>query len=95
MKIKLKPGAAMRVAIAKDVLKALDAERFIATHGVYVRARDLLDARDEKPLSFVTKDTIKRCYVCMKGALFVSAVDRCNSLRVKDMFRHIELDLGS
>ena len=67
--------AERRVAICKDVIQQLDAGRYIA-HSCYLRAEggdELVETRDN-PISN------KTCYLCGKGAMFVSKGSKFNGV---------------
>ena len=68
--------AERRVAICEDVIQQLDVGRYIA-HGVYLRVPnggdELVETRDN-PISN------KTCYLCGKGAMFVSKVSKFNGV---------------
>lgn len=81
-------GPALRVAIAKDVLKGLKAMKLITTRGNWVRIpyefgfTSNLHASNEPPeeeLAEVLNG--KTCEVCALGALFVETVKRCEKLK--------------
>ncbi len=82
-----------RVRLAMDVIEQLDAKRFIAAPGVYLRLAD--DTTDLERWSLRTElaETIqvqdvlrgKTCAVCGIGALFVARVDRFDALTMAEM----------
>ena len=69
--------AERRVAICKDVIKQLDAGRYIASSTYLELANDgeeLVETKDN-PISN------KTCYLCGKGAMFVSKVSKFNGVK--------------
>lgn len=73
--------AEKRVILAKDALKQLNAEKFIATSGVYVRAGEELKAEIETKgtqKALLARD-VTPCRVCAKGALFLSRIRAGNT----------------
>jgi len=82
--------AAKRVAVARDVLKALDAERYEASPGTYIAVTNMPDAlerwRDDyskegSPLALQKfLQTKAECYVCAIGAAAVSCVRKFDSV---------------
>lgn len=96
-----KTKAEMRVEIAKDVLGALKAKRFLAGHDGYLATRDqkaqkaaaaLEEAWENKDLKALLKLAAqeyvapKQCTVCAIGAVFVATVDRHDSLKLTDVY---------
>lgn len=76
-------SAEQRVAIAKDVIAQLDAERFEAAPGTYVEFSRGARANKERQVCELTAG--RTCEVCALGALFVAGVERADKLRVKDL----------
>ena len=69
--------AERRVAICKDVIQQLDAGRYIASSTYLELANDgeeLVETKDN-PISN------KTCYLCGKGAMFVSKVSKFNGVK--------------
>ena len=68
--------AERRVAICKDVIQQLDAGRYIAssTYLELANAGDELVETKDNPISN------KTCYLCGKGAMFVSKVSKFNGV---------------
>lgn len=78
-----------RVAIAEDVIAALQAKRYKATSGTYVESKTTAKGFIEKScgsndveLKDVLAKNMKSCEVCAKGAMFVASVERFNNLKV-------------
>jgi len=75
-----------RVVIATDVIAGLNSRRLNARNGTYVDFNDKVGLDDEgnkdKEVNVVIKD--KKCDVCALGAMFISAVDRFDDLKVKN-----------
>lgn len=71
----------MRVAIAKDVIKQLNAEAYEAKCGGYVEFDESMPVVGSVQ-KFVKKKT---CTVCALGACFVSAVRKYNELNFEDL----------
>ena len=69
--------AERRVAICKDVIQQLDAGRYIAssTYLELANAGDELVETKDNPISD------KTCYLCGKGAMFVSKVSKFNGVK--------------
>jgi len=96
MKNKNKTRAEMRVEIANDVLRSLESRRYKAKHLVYVEAPSR-DRKYQKQLNIIASwenseedekrqfTTPEKCNVCALGAMFVSAVDRHNSVTLAEM----------
>ena len=84
--------AERRVAICKDVIKQLDAGRYIA-RSVYLKVTkggsELTETKDN-PISD------KTCYLCGKGAMFVSKVSKFNGVEpfVPDSTKHSDVLKG-
>lgn len=94
-KKELSKKAAERVAIAKDVISQIRAKRLIAMSGTYLSAadnnwltqfgvydEDMTDLDEESKNQQVVPPT--KCNVCALGAVFVSALDRNDRLKVGD-----------
>ncbi len=86
-----------RVTIAKDVLKALEADQIVAEHGEYFDG-GLIEAlkvdESKHPLDGHATESLQTllpklpaCHVCAKGALFVACVSRQNAVKVGDGMR--------
>ena len=81
-----------RVAICKDVIKQLDAGRYIA-YSAYLKmpsgGHQLVETKDN-PISD------KTCYLCGKGAMFVSKVSKFNGVGpfVPDKIREFNIVSG-
>jgi len=76
--------AQSRVAIAKDVIESLLAERFKATTGTYIYSRSAtangIAVQGTVNLKDAIQKNMKSCKVCAKGAMFVAAVERFNQI---------------
>lgn len=83
--------AAIRVIIAKDVIKNLAAEKIVATHGLYIS--DYFESYQANFKSksvhgeFLSRKPIKvklskkaPCEACALGATFICAIDKLNQL---------------
>jgi hypothetical protein len=77
-------GPEKRVAIALDVIAALDAKKLTAESGTYARMK----VEDGLPLGNSAQDALAagkiRCDVCALGAVFTCAVERLNELTVDE-----------
>lgn len=84
-----------RVAIAKDVLSQIDANKYKPASGVYVVASNFIDT-DKLDVENVDKlqgqqvcsllpDNMPSCAVCARGAMFMSALNKFNRLKVGDL----------
>lgn len=81
MKGKTKSAAERRVAVAKDVLKQLDARKMLAVAGVYCNfSKPYSEKEDKEPKAFHEFVKNASCRVCAIGGLFVSMV------RIEDSF---------
>lgn len=78
-KFEQKPKALQRIAVAKDVIKRINADQYIAYSGSFICAVDLYGEDSVK--KYVKSG--KRCEVCAKGGLFMSYVGYVNKF---DMF---------
>lgn len=67
-------AAQKRVAIAKDVIQQIKAEKFIALTGRYFKQCQLPEKVNQKTLLEHTEP----CDVCAKGAIFLSAIRKFN-----------------
>lgn len=76
-----------RVAIARDVIAALNAKKIIAKNRVYIQNAILDNLIHKNPDEQVCNlmEQVPSCNVCVKGALFVAAVKRKDKLQAKDM----------
>lgn len=74
--------AQMRVAIAKDVIAALNTKHYAARSGSYISGTVALPKKKKPTVDIrpLLKKALKQCHVCAKGALFVSAVERYNNV---------------
>jgi hypothetical protein len=92
-KFKTLTKAQKRVAIAKDVIKQLNAARFNARNGYYLIPNPvgtyssfgtsiLENIKAGTELQNILKKNIERCDCCAKGALFMSAVEKYNQCKV-------------
>lgn len=75
-----------RVEIAKDVLKQIYKNRFVPTKGTYVRAvthKSLPALESDAEVCDIMRR--RKCEVCALGALFLSAVDKHDNLKVSDL----------
>lgn len=75
----------MRVAIAKDALAQLRAEKYVATKNVYIDDTLLNDlyakSKEEGDISAQPfLNTLKSCKVCAKGAIYLSTVRKFNDV---------------
>lgn len=77
--------AEQRVVIAKDLIKRLDAHKFVARHGTYfsvpLRPQDIKDVTAE--IRTILEG--KKCKGCQIGGMFLCAVDRYNKLTLDDV----------
>ena len=83
-----------RVEIAKDVLKQIKANKYIAEQGTWVCGVDyynhindvLWHAKEDGIKTIDAKkdytDKLTKCYVCALGSLFVSAIDKYNHTKL-------------
>jgi hypothetical protein len=82
--------AEARVAIARDVVSQIRAQKYRATHGAYCRtfpkSRDrdgIIDREDVGgELQPLIKTRMDSCDVCAKGGLFVSAIRKFDDFKV-------------
>ncbi|SRR5258706_8593439 len=65
------PPAEKRIAVARDVLAQLDAERYVAASGIYVETDASIPVGDLRE-GLLSRDP--KCHVCAKGAVFLSHV---------------------
>lgn len=81
--LKLDP-AKQRVAIAKDVIKQMAARKIKPriNYGYIDLEEKVLDAEDSQVCDILAK---QQCTVCALGAMMVTAVQRANKLKVKDL----------
>ena len=78
--------AEKRVAIAKDVLKQLKTERYVATSGVYLESsNDFHKASDAADAKEVLAK-VEKCLVCAIGSMFMSAIGKFNNCTIGDVF---------
>lgn len=70
--------AQKRVAIMKDVLEQLDAQKYIASSTYFRPLRDVWDTETQ----LITHESIrdKKCSLCAKGAIFVSRMGKFNDV---------------
>lgn len=84
----------IRVTLAKDVIAALNAKRFNAKTGNYLRIfvkgegyvgypRDSIGNRNANAKEAFAD---KLCSVCAKGALLVAAIDRFDQVRLSELY---------
>ena len=80
-----------RVAIAKDVIKALDTKRLVASSGAYLEFVGI-NAFFEENMESDARDALKdrQCEVCAKGALLVAAIDRFDECKLSDIYSQEE-----
>lgn len=75
-----------RVAIAKDVLLQLKANKYIATRGVYLHAdkpiADIPHYGEVQLQPILLKNNAPKCEVCARGAMFCSAVRLGNNFNI-------------
>ena len=79
------PIAEQRVIIAQDLIDRLDAKKFVATAGTYLRvelSRHAL-ANDDAQLRDVLAN--KKCRGCQIGGMFACAIDRHDALKIADV----------
>jgi hypothetical protein len=87
-----------RVAIARDVIRQVEAERLLPTKGVYLVPNPLssyMTYGKEILVGYAVGDDLKKifkkeietCNCCAKGALFLSAVEKYNQCKVTDNMR--------
>lgn len=99
--------AERRVAVAKDVLKQLKAEKYKATKGTYVLSKNLIDTskldgitgwQDQQVCSLVPDDG-PTCKVCARGAFLISSMMVFDRLKVRqlenlsDQVRELKFDV--
>lgn len=85
---KFKTKGEARVAIAKDVLKWIDAEEIQVGTSEYVYNPELISKEDldtNADLRKKLKGQRKDCQVCALGAAFLAAVDRFNKVGCSDV----------
>lgn len=92
--------AEKRVEIAKDVLKQIKAQKYIAEQGTWVCGVDydnhigdvLWHAKEDGIKTIDAKkdytDKLTKCYVCALGSLFVSAIDKYNHTKLSTENAH-------
>jgi hypothetical protein len=73
--------AEKRVAIAKDVIRAIHGKQLIPTHGEYFSLGEPVDSHPEDHASLQELlPSLPACNVCAKGAILVCAVARQNKV---------------
>jgi hypothetical protein len=72
-----------RIAVARDVIKQVETERFLARNEGYLHigGEDIMRPSGISTQGFCKK--LKNCTVCAKGALFVSSIAKYNNYEVK------------
>jgi hypothetical protein len=79
------------VFLAKDVLKQLEAEAFIASNGTYLTLRNrqknvvYMSENKGKSVKTLLERPGNHCYVCAKGALVCSYVKKFNGVLAEDL----------
>ncbi len=83
---KLWPGDQQKVAIASDVIMSLKAKRINTNRSTYVLFDDDINLKSKDNQDLEVRDVIKdkKCSVCALGAMFISAIDIHDSLKVRD-----------
>jgi hypothetical protein len=69
-----------RIAICKDVIARLDAQKLIPNHGNFFINRDCVVSDSDLSLSVQESINTKPCQTCAKGALFCSWVGNFNNV---------------
>lgn len=77
----------LKVQIAQDVIKQLDAKLYIATSGVYVQKSDLPDTIDASTRLSEFVASIPPCHVCALGSAILSNARLGTNDLVGDLFR--------
>jgi hypothetical protein len=77
-------AAEKRIAIARDAIAQLKADRYVATYGSYfsLYATETEGSLSGKPLDQVMERSVKPCYVCGIGACFASAVRLTDQVKI-------------
>ena len=78
-----KNARALRVLIAKDVIKQLETKEIIAKTGMFVGWSNKVNIVLDEPLAKQLQ-TEETCGVCAKGAAFVALVNRFDNLSGRD-----------
>lgn len=81
--------AEKRVAVAKDALKQLHTEKYLAETGTYIGCNidDTLGSDWRPDQAQKELKTMKPCSVCARGALLLSAVRKFNEATVSDVLQ--------
>jgi hypothetical protein len=91
----MKTKAEKRVEIARDVLKQIKIGRLIPKKGTWV-ASEYNEVLIEKETNskLEVRDVIKnkKCNTCALGSIFISAIDKFDKLKVKDLYRYRSLE---
>ena len=69
-----------RIAICKDVIARLDAQKLIPNHGNFFINRDSVVSDSDRSLTVQESINTKPCKTCAKGALFCSWVGNFNNV---------------
>ena len=81
------PGYQQRVLIAKDVIKQINARKYVAQAGIYCNINDAdftKDVTDGSSAQVKNRlDSIDKCTVCAQGALFMSTIGFANAFQVR------------
>lgn len=81
-----------RVAVAKDVINQLYANKFIVETGIYFQVRnEKLEDKyyyanpetNQKDIQCLLSKGTKVCYVCARGAMMVSKIDKFNNSHIE------------
>lgn len=76
--------AQQRVAIAKDVIKQIKAEVYVARKGIYIGFKDLSKHFGKTGISQEKARKLEPCFVCGIGAVAMSAVKLFNEISLYD-----------
>ncbi len=74
--------AELRVAVAKDVLKQVQAKKYVATKGVYINTKSFKPNCELQPQLISKKAPV--CEVCGIGSAFLSLVRLDNAFKAQD-----------
>lgn len=74
------PKADRRVAIAKDVIAQIRAQKYVGLQGTYVNSTKLEEILESEEVSMTESDKIiqklGKCQVCARGAMFLSRMKK-------------------
>lgn len=88
---KLSTNAKMRIAIAKDVLRQLDAKKIIAEQGTYCDLTNKPKPEEVVSLQKHFKDANTKCFACAVGSLFISYVNLYNNYNTNGRVPYTEI----